>query len=309
MTDVDLPVRPLSVAEIQAAVLAARQQPVPAPLDDDTPHSPDGAAAPARPTTVPAVSDHIDRIQGARSSTHDGPGAHGLPLPALVVVASVHANEGATTVALAIAESAAGASGATVTVDEFAPPSRSGLVAAADAELGTDASDRWLVGRRGLVTLRRLAHEHGHQGPIMPGGLTVANPSQPWPDLPRTADGRIDVFGRAVPLVLVCRASRPSLQRAEALLDGPAAGCGRPLALAVLGPARWPGALTATVGPRVRALRDAGRVVPFPFDKHLAVRGVTADPLRRDLVMAGRSLLTLLHTPAESSPPIGEAHQ
>src|SRR5258705_9110159 len=65
---------------------------------------------------------------------------HGADLDgAWVSVVAAHAGAGASTVALAIADAAAAAGRATHLV-ETAHPTRSGLVAAANAELGLDAS-------------------------------------------------------------------------------------------------------------------------------------------------------------------------
>src|SRR6185312_15428322 len=57
----------------------------------------------------------------------------------------------------------------------------------------------------------------------------------------------------AMQLVLVCRASVPSLRAAEGHL---AQLTDQAPVLAVLGPARWPGVITAALGPAVSRLRD-----------------------------------------------------
>lgn len=230
--------------------------------------------------------------------------------PRLIVVSGVHSSAGASTVALAVAE-AAHALGVTVAVDEFAGPFASGLGLACDAELGADISGRWLVGRRGGFTLRRLSDSGATiANAVPPVGvhprLTVVDTGWSWPAVSthvvasRAATG-LPAALRIAPLVLVCRATMPSLRRAEAVLAQACVdlGPGHVPVLAVLGPDRWPGEVLASVGPRVRLLRDQRRVVAVPLDKRLAVRGVTADPLPRRVTAAGRSLLQLF-TPASA---------
>ena len=68
----------------------------------------------------------------------------------------------------------------------------------------------------------------------------------------------------------------------------------QPVVVAAVGPARWPGEVTASAGPRLRALRLAGRVVPVPLDQRLQVTGLTDRPLPRSVLAAGRALLQLL---------------
>ena len=229
--------------------------------------------------------------------------------PRLIVVSGVHSGAGASTVALAVAE-AAHALGVTVAVDEFAGPFASGLGTACDAELGADISGRWLVGRRGGFTVRRLADS----------GATIANAAPPVRRSSHADDRRhgLVVAGCVDPRRRVCcgdwSAGGAADRAAGAGVPGHACPhCAAPKrsspkrpstsvqvmlpALAVLGPDRWPGEVLASIGPRVRLLRDQHRVVAVPLDKRLAVRGVTADPLPRSVTAAGRSLLQLF-TPA-----------
>lgn len=222
----------------------------------------------------------------------------------LVVVSSVHGWAGGSTVAVAIAEAAV-ARGFSACVDEFSGPVASGLGVACDAELGVDLSGRWRVGRRGGVLIHRLA-DLGEtiataQPPVAGSSseLTIVDTGWSWPTVAQMLAAPCRTTGlaavlRTAPLVLVCRATIPSLRQAEAVLNS-FSDC-LP-ALAVLGPDRWPGEVTASLGPRITELRRQYRVVAVPLDKQLAIRGVTADPLPRTVTAAGRSLLQL------STPP------
>ncbi len=92
-------------------------------------------------------------------------------------------------------------------------------------------------------------------------------------------------------LVVVCRPTVPGVRLTEQVLDQLAS---QPALVAAVGPSRWPGEVTTSLGPRLRALRAAGRVVPVPMDRHLEVVGPTSSPLPKWLRAAGRSLLELL---------------
>jgi hypothetical protein len=247
------------------------------------------------------------------SSTNDSSDQSSFAGPRLIVVSGVHSGAGATTVAVALGE-AANAGGVSVGVDEFAGPFASGLGTACDAELGPDPSRRWLVGRRGGYVLRRLADSGATIANAAPPvgshpTLTILDTGWSWPAVSTHVVASAAAAGlpaalRSAPLVLVCRATVPSLRRTEAVLAQAFADLGpdHALALAVLGPDRWPGEVLASIGPRIRVLRDQRRVVAVPLDKRLAVRGVTADLLARSVTAAGRSLLQLFPpTPAWTS--------
>ncbi|SMO56148.1 hypothetical protein [Propioniciclava tarda] len=197
----------------------------------------------------------------------------------MVVVQGCVGSAGATTVALAIAT----ASGQRLRLVECCPASLSGLVAASTAELGEE--NGWRLGRRDGVRIERQATDES--APPRPlatasdrtvldlGSATISN--CPW------------LFSE--PIVLVTRASVPGLRRLEALLDlHPAA------VAAVVGPQvkRWPTVLTRTVGVRTLALIDEGRLIDVPFDRALAVTGLTPDPLSVPLVKAGGRILAAL---------------
>ena len=53
--------------------------------------------------------------------------------------------------------------------------------------------------------------------------------------------------------------------------------------------------MSASSGPRLRALRIAGRVVTVPLDRHLQISGLTDSPLPKPVLAAGRALLELLN--------------
>ncbi len=252
------------------------------------------------------ISNHAELDSGRQRATH--PVTIGeVPPPPVLVVSGVHSWAGTSTVAVAVATAAA-VRGMTASVDEYAGPALSGLGVACDAELGLDSSRRWFTGRRGGLTVRRLADPggtvattHAPQGPNV--DVVVADTGLPWPAVAQSSAAPAgwpltSVLASAPPLILVCRATVPSLRHAEAVLDGlTSVSSGQVPALAVLGPGRWPGEVTASIGPRVAALRERGRVVTVPLDKQLAIRGVTADPLPNYVTAAGRSLLQLFTPP------------
>ena len=197
----------------------------------------------------------------------------------VIVVQGSVGSAGATTIALAIAT----ASSEQVRLVECCPTTVSGLVAASTAELGEE--DGWRLGRRDGVRIERQATDE----PRPPTPLATASDLTvldlgtsavaAWPMLP------------GEPPVLVTRASVPGLRRLEALLDlHPAAVAG------LVGPPvkRWPKVLTRTVGVRTIALIDEGRLIDVPFDRALAVTGLTPDPLSVPLVKAGGRILAAL---------------
>jgi hypothetical protein len=206
-----------------------------------------------------------------------------------IAVLAAHAGAGASTVALAIGDAAA-AEDLPVHVIATAHLSRSGLVAAASEELGTDVTGAWRRGIRAGVTLDRRATDLAPAGwPVPPVGdgsaLTVVDLGLTVPEnLSRLA------ADRALPVV-VCRPTVPGVRLTEQLLGHLAH---RPAAIAAIGPSRWPGEVTSSLGPRLRALRAAGRVVPVPTDRRLQVTGLGSSPLPKSVRSAGRQLLGLL---------------
>ncbi|PZS24198.1 MAG: hypothetical protein DLM61_22815 [Pseudonocardiales bacterium] len=281
--------RLLSVAEIQQAFreLRARkpsEQATPAPEPEPGGGAwHDGSAAVPGRTGDPAT-DAARRGEPADAS----PPQRAAELDARwVSVVAAHAGAGASTVALAIADAAAAAGRGTSLV-ETAHPSRSGLVAAANAELGLDPSGAWRRGTRGQVTIDRRA------GNDTPNG---------WPALPASDDDLVLVdLGLPTPesltrlaasgcrLVVVCRPTVPGVRLAEQLLNSITG----PVVVACVGGGKWPGEVSASLGPRLRELRAQNATVAVPVDRRLAVTGPTNSPLPRPVATAGRSLLGLI---------------
>ena len=255
--------RLLSVAEIQQAFreLRARKPSEPATCTG----RPSGPARGSQPAVT-------------RGADLDG---------AWVSVVAAHAGAGASTVALAIADAAAAAGRATHLV-ETAHPTRSGLVAAANAELGLDASGAWRRGSRGQVTIDRRG---GNDTPIgwpavtaSDDGLVVVDLGLPSPDsLTRLATSGCRI-------VVACRPTVPGVRLAEQLLNSVTG----PVIVASVGAGKWPGEVSASLGPRLRALRAANAVVTVPADRRLGVTGPTNYPLPKPVATAGRSLLALI---------------
>jgi hypothetical protein len=214
-----------------------------------------------------------------------------------IAVVAAHSGAGASCVALALAD-AFDAAGRPCRLIEAAHPARSGLVAAATAELGNDPSGAWRRGSRRLTTLYRRAEASAPAGwpDPMPDVATIIDLGLPAPaNVARLVDDRPRI-------VVVCRVSVPGLRMAEQLLGELARAC---LVLAAVGPGRWPGGVLASLGPRVRELRKARRVVSVPEDRHLQVTGPTTSPLPKSVSHAGRELLGLIDVTASGS--AGEA--
>lgn len=209
-----------------------------------------------------------------------------LPADWITVVAA-HAGAGASAVALAISDAAADRR---VHLVETAPPQRSGLIAAASTELGTDAAGAWRRGSRGRVTIdRRVADVEPGGWPVLSDNkepaVTVLDLGLPAPeDLDRLAADRTRT-------VVVCRPTVPGARLTEHVLSQLAE---QPVVVAVVGAARWPQVVKANAGPRFRDLRSQGRVVRVPIDRRLQTAGLTGDRLPKGVEAAGRSLVALL---------------
>lgn len=211
-----------------------------------------------------------------------------------ITVVAAHAGAGASTVALAISDAAA-TTDRRVHLVESAHPRRSGLVAAASAELGTDATGAWRRGSRDRVTIDRRVAD------VDPGG---------WPVLPISEERAVTVLdlGLAAPenlarlaadrtrTVVVCRPTVPGVRLTELVLSQLGE---QPAVVAAVGPRRWPGEVTASLGPRLRELRAVARVVAVPPDRRLEVTGPTHCPLPKPVRTAAHALLGLL----QDAPP------
>lgn len=206
-----------------------------------------------------------------------------------ITVVAAHAGAGASTVALAISDAAA-ATDRRVHLVESAHPRRSGLVAAASAELGTDATGSWRRGSRDRVTIdRRVADVTPGSWPILPvddePAVTVVDLGLPAPEnLVRLAADRTRT-------VVVCRPTVPGVRLTEHMLSQLVE---QPVVVAAVGPRRWSGDVTASLGPRLRAMRAAARVVAVPTDRRLEVTGPNHCPLPKPVRAAACALLELL---------------
>ncbi|WP_092195850.1 hypothetical protein [Blastococcus tunisiensis] len=206
-----------------------------------------------------------------------------------ITVVAAHAGAGASTVALAISDAVA-ATDRRVHLVETAHPCRSGLVAAASTELGTDATGAWRRGSRDRVTIdRRVADGEPGGWPVLPIGeepsVTVLDLGLPASqNLARLAADRTRT-------VVVCRPTVPGVRLTEHVLSQLAE---RPVVVAVVGPARWTQAVKASSGSRLRELRSCGLVARVPIDRRLQTTGLTGDRLPKGVEAAGRSLAALL---------------
>jgi hypothetical protein len=234
------------------------------------------------PTRRPALS--VTQLQRALAAVRsDPPAAIAAAINGrepLAIVVGAHPGTGASTVALAIADAAA-ASGTTVLLAE--DTTWPGLSAATEADLG-ECDTGWHVGRRGRVLIASRA--------------ATADPVRPPDAAPLRVvldvGTRVEAVLPDCPLVLVCRATVPSLRLAERTLD---ALPGIPL-VAVIGPRRWPRLVRGSAGPRVGELLDGGRVARIPLDSRLTVVGLTPAPLPKAVLAAALSLIHLLETDA-----------
>jgi len=253
-------------------------------------------------TASTARSERGDTSRPAASVRRDEPIVGGSKLDvAGVTVVAAHAGAGASTVALAVSAAASQAGRHTHLLDS-AHPCRSGLAGAADVELGTDGSGAWRRGSRELITVDRRAHEAtSGDWPAPPPGhddtLTIL-------DLGLPAVGSLERIARDVRrIVVVCRPTVPGVRMVEHLLAQLAGQAQLTVLVAAVGPARWAGEVTATVGPRLRQLRTGGLVVTVPVDRHLEITGLSQAPLPRSVLVAGRVLLELLdNTPSNGAP-------
>lgn len=208
----------------------------------------------------------------------------------VVGMAGVTGSVGATTVGLALASASTGP----VRLVECSEPARSGLVAAAQREFGVGRSG-WRRGEHGRVALLRRAPQDQPATSTLPPALDdetltmldvgslagVFSPEQ-------VAASRLTDRW-----VLVARPTVPCLRWLELSLS---LGLARDPVIAFVGPSlsRWPRQLLAALQPRTRVVLDAGRHVAFRHDRHLAVSGLTPEPLPTSIASAGRRLLALL---------------
>jgi hypothetical protein len=217
--------------------------------------------------------------------------------PVVLAVAG-HAGAGASTVALAVAEGLA--EDRRVQLVDYAEPVRSGLAAASAVELGTDGAG-WRRGRRGRLDVFRLARcSADGEFPPPPGtddaeGLVVVDAG--WSLTTALLDSPGSLV-RGAMVVVVTRVTVSAVRQTEHVL----AAVDGEVAVAAVGPARWPRVVEASCGPQLRELRSRGRVVRVPVDRRLETAGLTGDRLPKPVAAAGRSLAALL-MPAVSPQP------
>lgn len=208
----------------------------------------------------------------------------------VLAVCGVTTSVGATTVSLALVSVAALTGPARLI--ECAPPARSGLVAAADAELGAGRGG-WMRGERDGVTLIRRSPASLFDAPPPPpdedGMFTVLDAGDLLAERPAERSIAIQAVAG---WVLVTRASVPCLRQLELVLDRLPA---QYPTLAILGqpPRHWPRPLISAVQPRTRTLIDSGRVVTFRHDRRLATTGLTPNPLPTHIAASARRLFLL----------------
>lgn len=188
--------------------------------------------------------------------------------PDTVGVVGAHPGAGATAVAVALVDVLAGCGRAATLVD-LAPTPDAFTAAECEVDSGNDA---WRAGRRGEAQLLR---PRGH----VAGAAPTTGPTGPT-----VVDGAQGPLDREV---LVCRATLPSVRRAEAV-------AGRAALVAVVGAARWPKPVAASLGPSLAAASRSGRVVFVPHSRRLEINGVAAEPTPSHVAAAVGRLAELL---------------
>ena len=199
-------------------------------------------------------------------------------------VVAAHAGAGASTVALAVAETAARERAFEVHLVEYtSDPSRSGLAAATTTELGVDATGTWRHGERGGVVLHRRARC------VDPYGLELLPPPEAALPMVLTEGPAslrrlvvVDMSGaahhsppREAAVLVVFRVSVPGARAAEILLerldaDAPT----RTVIAAGIGPRHWPAAVSGQRGAM------AGFTTPARSDCWLSPRSTNSDHRR-----------------------------
>ena len=225
---------------------------------------------------------------------------------ATVVVLGAHPGAGASSVAIALAgalaEREAGDLSGRVRLVDAATPETSGLICAADRELGTDPTG-WRVGSRQGIEVHRPPRALSNPADVpamasLESGWLVVDAGWSIRDLVAGVNTISPLLSTAR-VVLVCRATVPGVRRAELAL----AHLATPPLVVAVGARRWPGEVQASFGPSLRQAREAGRVVLVPADRRLELTGIDAQSLPRTLTAAAAQLLDLLWpgTPSEAT--------
>lgn len=199
-----------------------------------------------------------------------------------VTVHGAHAGAGASTVAVAVADVLDGRGEGDVTLVDLAKADEFGSSEAMQirADLGLSG---WVGGRRGRARMVRLADQHPDD---IVGNVVIDARDRGW---------GLDID------VLVCRASVPSVRRAESILRER-----RARAVAVVGAGKWPRPVLAGLGPYLHAAWSSGGVVFFPHESALEVNGLSAEPLpTTTLRAAARVLDSLAHAELGSRANLG----
>lgn len=202
----------------------------------------------------------------------------------VLTVVGAHGTAGASTLALAIATVAAPAR-----VVEFASTSRSGLVGAATAELGS--RDGWLRGTRDEVVLERWDGEATGRTPTPPVGnlnTTVVDVGLHRPD-PSAEPWRTSTIEGMSPVVIVGGLSLHGIRRIQQALSGIGT---RACVVAIRGPE--PRRSPRYVRQALRELGPSVSLVHVPDDPQLRLRGVDTSPLPSPLLAAAAQVLTVV---------------
>jgi hypothetical protein len=196
--------------------------------------------------------------------------------PDTVGVVGAHPGAGATAVAVALVDVLARC-GRPATLVDLAPAPDAFTAAECEVDSGNAA---WRAGRRGEAQLLR------RRGPAADAVPATG------PTCPTVVDGAQGPLGREV---LVCRPTLPSVRRAEPV-------SGRATLVAVVGAARWPKPVAASLGPSLAAASRSGRMVFVPHSRHLEVNGVDAEPTPPHVVAAVGRLAELLWGDLDGAP-------
>jgi hypothetical protein len=186
--------------------------------------------------------------------------------PPRVAVRSAHPGAGGTTVALSIFDALGQYGELQRTLIDLVGGPRSGLAGATEIETESAISG-W---RRGL----RL-------------GAQVLRPAQERFGLPPEVGGKVIIDSSdsvsAASVVVVCRATLPSLQLADVLI-----GSGTLVAhLAIAGARTWPKELRRALPDRVAAMDADDAITFFPAVRRLEIFGLDHEPMPRELMSAG----------------------
>ena len=231
-----------------------------------------------------------------QSSGHLGPRTEPGSVESAIVVLGAQSNVGASTLAAALADALASRPQASpVRLVDLAERRHSGLLCAAERELGEEAGG-WRLGRRGPITVERQAQGPGGSDHVtglrcVPGSEAVIDAGLSIEQLDSSAVWLRDLIGSGR-VVLACAASVPGVRRAEAALSR------LPVEpyVAAVGTERWSAPVLASAGPLLRKTHAAGRTFVVPRDKRLAVEGINDQPLSKPVLAAASSAPRRAHT-------------